>query len=65
MTLHFDTLMITGLAMIPGGLLLGFLLCALLGALNWEMESLIGFVPGIIITIVGIAVFLVGLGQEL
>lgn len=65
MTLHFDFLMILGLCMLPGAFIVAFLLVALLGVLGWEMESLLGFVPGIIIFIAGIAIFLVGLGQEL
>jgi hypothetical protein len=57
--------MIIGLCMLPGGILIGFLLVALLGALGWEIGALAGFVPGVIIFLAGIAVFLVGLGQEL
>jgi hypothetical protein len=65
MTLRLDSLMITGLCMLPGGIIIGFLLVALLGALGWEIGSIAGFIPGVIIFIAGIAVFLVGLGQEL
>lgn len=65
MTLHFDFLMILGLCMIPGGLILGFLLMWLLAELGRELGALAGFIPGIVITVAGIAVFLVGLGMEL
>ncbi len=65
MTLRFDELMIIGLAMIPGGLIIGVLLMCLLAALGWEIGAFAGFVPGIVIAVAGIAVFLVGLGQEL
>jgi hypothetical protein len=65
MTLHFDQIMIIGLCMIPGGIIFGFLLLYLLGSLDWELGALIGFVPGLVIAVAGIAVFLVGLGMEL
>jgi hypothetical protein len=65
MTLHFDQLMIIGLCMLPGGIIIGILLMCLLGALGWEIGSFAGLIPGVIIFVAGIAVFLVGLGQEL
>jgi hypothetical protein len=65
MTLHFDLLMIIGLCCPPGGIIIAFLLVALLGALDWELGALAGAIPGIILTIGGVAVFLVGLGQEI
>lgn len=65
MTLHFDLLMIVGLCMLPGGVIIGFLLMWLLAALGWELGAVAGFIPGVIIFLAGIAVFLVGLGQEL
>jgi len=64
-TLHFDLLMIIGLAMVPGGIIIGVALVCLLGALGWELGALAGMYPGIAISLAGIAVFLVGLGQEL
>lgn len=65
MTLHFDQVMIIGLCMIPGGLIIGFLLMWLLATLGWELGAVAGFVPGLVIAAGGIAVFLVGLGQLL
>lgn len=65
MTWHFDLLMDIGLGMLPGGIVIGFLLVCLLGALDWEIGALMGAVPGVIIMVAGVAVFLVGLGQEL
>lgn len=65
MTLHFNQIMIIGLCAIPGGLIIGFLLMWLLATLGWELGAVTGFIPGLIITVVGIAVFLVGLGQML
>lgn len=63
MTLHFDTLMITGLCMLPGGFIIGILLMCLLGALGWEIGAFAGFIPGAVIMVVGVALFLVGIGQ--
>lgn len=65
MTLQFDLLMIIGLLMLPGGIIVGILLMCLLGALGWEIGAFAGAIPGAIIFFAGIAVFLVGLGQEL
>ena len=65
LTLHFDTIMIVGLCMIPGGILTGILITILLGELGWEIGSLIGLYLGIIIAIAGIMIFLVGLGMEI
>jgi hypothetical protein len=65
MTLHFSFLMLLGLGMIPGGILLGYLLAALLAMRGLGMGAFSGFIPGIAIAIAGIAVFLVGLGMEL
>jgi hypothetical protein len=64
MTWHFDLLMIIGLAMLPGAFVVGFLL-ALIFASQELGAAAIGIV-GIVVTFVaGIALFLVGLGQEL
>lgn len=63
--LHFNTTMIVGLLMLPGGVVVGFLLMCLLGALGWEIGAFAGAIPGVIIFLVGIVVFFVGLGQEL
>lgn len=57
--------MVIGLCMLPGGFIIGVLLVCLLGALGWELGALMGMYPGIAIFVAGIAVFLVGLGQEL
>lgn len=65
MTLRFNEVMIIGLCMIPGGIIIGILLMCLLGALGWEIGAFAGFIPGVVIAVAGIAVFLVGLGQEL
>lgn len=65
LTLHFDLLMIIGLCMLPGAFIVAYLLVGLLAWLGWEMEALLGVVPGVVIFVAGIAVFLVGLGQEL
>lgn len=63
MTLHFDLLMIIGLCMIPGGIILGFALMAAMS--SQEIGALAGMVPGVIVAIAGVGVFLVGLGMEL
>lgn len=65
MTLHFNQLMIIGLCMLPGALILAFLLVWLLAALGQELGAFAGAVPGAVVFIAGIAVFLVGLGMEL
>lgn len=65
MTLRFDELMLIGLGMLPGGVIIGLALVCLLGALGWEIGALAGAIPGVVIMVAGIGVFLVGLGQEL
>lgn len=65
MTLHFNETMLIGLAMLPAGIVIGFLLMALLGWLGAEIGAFAGFIPGAVIFVCGIGTFLVGLGQEL
>lgn len=65
MTLHFDQLMIIGLCMLPGGVILAVLGVWLLAALGAELGSFAGGLLGVAVFVAGIAVFLVGLGQEL
>lgn len=64
MALRFDNLMIIGLCMLPGAFIFAFLLVAIFA--SYEIGALaIGEIAGVLTLLVGIAVFLVGLGQEL
>lgn len=64
LTLHFDQLMVIGLCCLPGAFIVAFLLMVIFS--SQEIGALaIGGTVGVIVFIGGIAVFLVGLGQEL
>lgn len=64
MTLHFDLLMIIGLALLPGSFVIAFLLALIFQ--SWEIGAMaiagVGWVASLV---VGVALFLVGLGQVL
>lgn len=65
MTINFNELMLIGLSMLPGAFVVSFLGVWLLGLCGWELGAFAGAIPGVIVFICGIALFLVGLGQEL
>lgn len=66
LTIHFNTLMLIGLAMLPGALLVVYLLGIALTALGWELTgAAFAGVTGAAIFVCGIALFLIGVGQAI
>lgn len=64
LSLHFNELMLIGLIMLPGAFVVGVVLMVIFS--RWELGALaIGEVGGLIVFVAGIAIFLVGFGQEL
>jgi hypothetical protein len=62
MTIHLNTTMIVGLCMLPGAVVVTYVLVVLLGSMELA-GAIIAAITGAAVFVVGIAVTLVGLGQ--
>lgn len=66
LTIHLNTLMITGLLMLPGAFAVFYVLGIILTALGGELGAMaFAGVTATAIFVFGIALFLIGVGQEI